>query len=954
MRALQKTFAEEFERVLVESDTSVRRLARLTGISRRTFENWLYGNTLRPRFIDQILHAARALQLNAVDTDRLLLSAGHPTLTRLRQNKQIQADILLEWQLPPDTKSGQKHSALVHAQQLLKQMSWNEEAHREVMELLALNGRRSEALKQFEVCKQILRDELGVEPSAETLALYERIRRTAHFSHDNIPAIVTPLIGREQELEALSVVLADPNVRLMTITGLGGIGKTRLALDIAWRHTKGQFRDGVTFIPLRALESARRLIPAIAQALRLPLKAVDNDAARIELLDYLQSKQMLLVFDNCEHLLPEMTIVTDILRAAPQTQILATSRERLRLQSEQVFALQGISFNQDEIDHPAAQLFAAAAGRVVPDFEVNQSNTYDVNRLCKMVNGMPLALELAAAWLDTMPTAAIVAEIEKSLDFLTANLSNIAQRHRSLRVIIDSTWEKMEAQTRRVFAALAVFHGSFSRDAAEEVAGASPKLLTRLVGQSLLKFDREADRYELHEMLHQFAAEKLAYSPEVERTVSRQHFDYYNDLAQRGGKAMRGGDQTLWLERLESEQTNIHQAIDWAATHDVEAAARLAVSLHIFWYTRGLNQEATQQCERLITHKEYLSAQVYPWLLAVYAEALVLSGNPNDAVYPAFEALLLFLEGNDHTGLTFGYSLLTTTARRLNDDPNISIQLGNAGLQFMPTNGPDTYYTSILLETLSDSLIRNGCFDEADARTKQGYRLCMQRNDQMCANYLLAEMSSLAIMKDELAEARRYAEKCLVGSRQFKMLVSEHLAIEKLIIVAATEGNFDLAEQYVMDRLILAREANFPFYLAGSLLYMGYINMDQGRYPEALPYLLEAAAMFQKIGDRYFTAGIIQRLSQWVWHETKDGTNPTRWFACAYAQRDNQLNTPVANSSWASFRSDLETSLEEEDFAQAWAEGQKLSIEDVLEEIRLFLPQEPANRQRHLLRSAIR
>jgi hypothetical protein len=424
MRTLQKTFAEEFERILVESDTSVGRLSRLSGISRRTLENWLYGNTLRPRYVDQILHVARALQLHAVDTDRLLLSAGHPTLTQLRQKKQLKADILLEWQLPPDTQKGQKKSALQHAQQLLRQMPWNEEVQREVMELLALNGRRSEALKQFEICKQALSNELGVEPSTETLALYERIRRTAHFSRDNIPAIVTPLIGREQELEVLSGLLADPGVRLVTITGLGGMGKTRLALDAAWQHTQGQFKDGVTFVELAAVNTADLLIPAIADALHLPLRAAGVEAARKELFDYLKAKQLLLVLDNCEHLLEGMTLAAEILEAAPQVNILATSREQLLLRAEHVFPLSGLPYN-DRHDHPAAQLFQGTARRIEPKFSITESNSAHVNRLCRLVDGLPLALELAAGEADRTAVATLVDEIERSLDVLASRLRDM-------------------------------------------------------------------------------------------------------------------------------------------------------------------------------------------------------------------------------------------------------------------------------------------------------------------------------------------------------------------------------------------------------------------------------------------------------------------------------------------------------------------------------------------------
>jgi predicted ATPase len=519
MRAVQKTFAEEFDRVLVESDTSVRRLARLSDISRRTLENWLYGYTLRPRYIDQILQVARALKLPAVKTDRLLLSAGYPTLTRLKQKNQLSPDILLEWQLPPDTQKGQRNSALHHAQQLLQQMPWNEEAHCEVMELLALNGRRSEALKQFKICEQVLQDELGVEPSPETLALYERIRRTTHFSRDNIPAITTPLIGREEEMESLSGLLANPNVRLVTITGLGGIGKTRLALEIAWQQTKGQFSDGVTFVQMAELLSTELMVPAIAQALHLPLSDSNKKLARQQLLDYLKAKNAMLVLDNCEHLLDGMAIVAEIISAAPQVQILATSRDRLRLLAEHLFPLQGLPYEETHTSHPAAQLVQSTAQRINPHFKISDLNAPSVNKICRMVDGMPLALELAASWLDTTPVATVVAQVEKSLDYLAADLHDIPPRHRSLRGLMESIWIHLEPQSRQVFAALSVFRGSFSADAALDVAKTTPKILDDLVQHSLLKHEPEQDRYHLHEMLRQFAHEKLSKNAKLEQAV---------------------------------------------------------------------------------------------------------------------------------------------------------------------------------------------------------------------------------------------------------------------------------------------------------------------------------------------------------------------------------------------------------------------------------------------------
>lgn len=836
---------------------------------------------------------------------------------------------------------GSYRRALRHAQHLLKMMPWHEKAHRHVMRLLALSDQRSAALKQFGICKQFLWDELGVKPAPETQALYERIRRSAHYSRDNIPATATPMIGREGELEMLTHLLAKPDVRLVTLTGLGGIGKTRLALELAWQQTAGQFRDGVTFVHLRPLESAQRLIPTIAQALHFPLTAADEHEARKQLLDYLQPQQMLLVLDNCEHLLPEMNIVSDILQAGSQIQILATSRERLRLGGEHVVTLQGVAVTHGQIDHAAAQLFTAAAQRVVPDFAVNERNATHVNRLCHIVNGMPLALELAAAWLDTMPAAAIVAEVETNLDFLTVDLPNIAQHHRSLRAILETTWRKLGSQTRQVFAALSVFRGSFAREAAGQVADASPQILTRLVTHSLLKFDREEDRYELHEMLHQFAAEKLASTPEFEQVITRRHFIYFNDLAQRGGAALRGGDQSYWMACLELEQNNIHQAIDWAVNHDIEAAARLTVSLHIYWYTIGLNQEAIQQCERLLPYRNRLSTTIFPWLLAVYAEALVLAGNPKESVIKAYDALRLFIEQDDAAGLTFTYFLLTTTARRMSADIDISIRLAQTGLQFAPSIGSDTYYTSLLLESSSDSLMRAGHFAEAKSQIMRGHGLCLQRDDLMSANYFLVQMSILAIMQDRRAEARRYAKRCLDNARQMKMLVTEIMVLDILCEIARADGNFDLAEQYAMDQLIIAREGNFKYYLAGAVLDVGHILMAKGSFSEALPFLREAAVRFQEIGDQVYMAQVIKDFSLWIWHANKQQPSSARWLACAVAKEKHQLLTPYMKTWLANFCADLKAGLGEETFATAWAAGEDLIVDEAMAEISLALPLEP-------------
>ncbi len=941
MRAVQKTFAEEFEHILVESDTSVRRLSRLSGVSRRTLENWLYRHSALPRYIDPILHIARALQLPAMDTDRLLLAANYPTLTRLRQNRQLPPDILLDWQLPPDSQRGQKNSALQHAQQLLRQMPWNEEVHREVMELLALNGRRSEALKQFEICRQALRDELGVEPSGETLALYKRIRRTAHFSRDNIPAIITPLIGRQQELETLANLLANPDVRLVTITGLGGIGKTRLALDVAWQHTAGQFRDGVAFVQLAALDSIEQLVPAIAEALHLPLSVRDENPALEHLLNYLKPKQTLLVLDNCEHLLQGMAMVVDILRAAPQVQILATSRDRLRLRAEHLFPLRGLPYDGDRLDHPAGLLFQGAAQRVNPDLTFDESSTSQANQLCHIVGGLPLALELAASWLDTRPVAAIVADIEESLDFLAAELYDMPPRHRSLRAVLESTWRRLPPQMGPVFAAMSAFRGSFSPEAAREVIGMTPNYLSQLVAHSLLQHDRETDRYQLHEILRQFSAEKMAGMPEFEQDITRRHFAYYNDLAQRGGATMRGGDQQEWMARLELEQSNIHRALDWASANDVEAVARLAISQHLFWFTTGRIQEAAQQYERLMPHQERLSAETRPWLFAAYAETINTLGRTQESIALQEKALPLFLEQGNDAGTAFIYLLRSLRARD-HEFIDVSIQYAETGLGYAQTPGSNAYYETRLLSSLGDSLARSGRIQEAESRLDQGHQLCLERNDRMGANAFLGRMSFFAESLGKQAEARRLAEEHLAESRPLGMLMEEITALDQLGWIACADGDFDQAEAYTIDAIALARETNDRPSLASLDFNMADILMAKSAYTEALPFLREAIFLVQEIGNETRIALTMEAMSRLVWYCDKQNLNAIRWNASAKARLEasGQLRLPHELAIYARTTEDMEASLGKEEFTQVWAEGDQMPFEEALKELLCALPQE--------------
>lgn len=333
-------------------------------------------------------------------------------------------------------------------------------------------------------------------------------------SRNKLPAQLTSFIGREAELCAVAELLANPACRLLTLVGAGGIGKTRLAIEVAFRVAQ-HFADGVCFIPLQAVPSPDLLTPAIVDALAIPRSGQADLLSHV--LTYLHDKHLLLVLDNVEHLLDAIGVLTAILQAAPAVTLLVTSREVLHLQEEWLYRIDGLAVPADAhadawANCDAVRLFVERARQVRHDLAL-ETEAAAVVRICRLVEGMPLALEVAAAWLSTLSCAEVADEIQRSLDFLSTTLRDVPERHRSMRAVFDHSWQRLSPEERAVFMRLSVFRGGFNRAAAEVVAGATLPLLTALVGKSLLRWEFDRRRYQIHGLLRQYAAEQLAQSP---------------------------------------------------------------------------------------------------------------------------------------------------------------------------------------------------------------------------------------------------------------------------------------------------------------------------------------------------------------------------------------------------------------------------------------------------------
>lgn len=463
----------------------------------------------------------------------------------------------------------------------------------------------------------------------------------------NLPSPSTPFIDRTQELAAIAQRLADPTCRLLTLVGPGGIGKTRLALQASADHL-AQHNVGVCFVSLVSVDSPTLLASAIATALNLSLHGADEPHTQIA--NHLHGKRMLLVLDNFEVLLEGVGLLVDLLTHTSQLKILVTSRERLNVQEEWIFPIEGLPYPSEceagDIERfSAVRLFMQSARRVQPAF-ILADHHQAVIEICQRVEGLPLALELAASWLRVMMPDQIARQLGHSLDFLTTPLRNVPERHRSLRAVFDYSWELLSEAERTVLRKLSLFRGGFDLEAADYVTGASLPLLAALVDKSLIRLTASG-RYDLHELLRQYSSEKLTDAGETASTAQR-HLDFFLALAERAESRMYGPEQVSWFDRLELEHGNLHAALAWSLEgNQAETGLRVAAALGWFWQLRMHFREASQWYTRLLAACPDASSSVRAKALHRASEIETQSDNSARGRTLAEESLALAQAAND-------------------------------------------------------------------------------------------------------------------------------------------------------------------------------------------------------------------------------------------------------------------------------------------------------------------
>jgi predicted ATPase/DNA-binding SARP family transcriptional activator len=479
-----------------------------------------------------------------------------------------------------------EHVALVaELQALVAEHPYRERLHAQLMLALYRSGRQADALEAFRHARRTLVEELGLEPSRELQQLESAVLtqdpvldlllaeppRPRPVAVPPIPAPTDPLIGRESVLDAAAALLADPDVRMITVTGPGGIGKTRVALELA-RREGGRFADGPRFVPLGALDDPERVLPEIARVLEVP-----EDGT---LASFVAGRELLLVADNLEQVVDVAPQLGELLAVSPRSKLVTTSRAPLRLAGEHELPVPPLA------GESASELFVTRARAVNPGLELSGEDAASVERICARLDGLPLAIELAAARSKVLSPPAILDRLEQRLDLLTAGPRDAPARQRTLRAAIAWSYELLDDEARALFGELGVFVGGWTLETAEAVAG--PRALdgiAALADQSLVT--RTGERYEMFESIRAYALEQLTAAGGLDG-ARRRHARAFAALTEEAESGIRGPAQASWFARLDADAENLRAATTWALIDgETDTALRLAGGLLRFWAARG-------------------------------------------------------------------------------------------------------------------------------------------------------------------------------------------------------------------------------------------------------------------------------------------------------------------------------------------------------------------------------
>jgi len=654
----------------------------------------------------------------------------------------------------------------------------------------------------------------------------------------NLPVFPTPLIGRERELEQLSQLLCDSHCHLLTLVGPGGIGKTRLAIESA-SQLQNVFADGVYFVPFASADSTRYIVPVIADSIGFAFHQTSHIDPDTQLFNFLKEKQILLLIDSLEHLLTELGIevLGKLLANAPQVKLLATSHESLGLQDEWVFEVQGLTvpksiYEERSAQNTSVELFLQRARRAHVGYNFTVEDYPSILRICQLVDGIPLGIELAATWVRTLSCKEIAYEIERDLGFLATSARDIPARHRSMRAVFDHSWKLLTSEEQGVLLQLSSFRGGFSREAAEQVANTPLSVLSTLVTKSLIRRSG-AGHYDLHELIRKFASEQLATRSETQSAAQANHGRYFLMYFGQADRRLRSSAQQETLAELTGEMDNFRVAWNWAVTHGefalIEQTMRTFFRLYdtLGWYQEGLDTL--------------------------------------DRALAAFETSYGHFPSDKTGQVILGHLLAVRSwlAYRLADYKQAQKMLERSLEILRPLNDPHVLVESITY--LGRVMEMTGNYAKALELYSEGLETATVIDDQwfkaVCLTFHTALVGlTLGTLKPELtyerlrsalADWRRIGEPRLIA-----------LALEFISRSALRLGRYDEARSTLEETIELNRSIGFTWGLGTAYRSLGKIAQAQDNHQEAVDTFQKSLAIFTELGASWFIARVLAEMGE--------------------------------------------------------------------------------------------
>ncbi len=848
----------------------------------------------------------------------------------------------------------EKAISLTHRQ--LEIDNLRESSHRQLMEALARNGRRQEALSHYQILQQLLQDELAIEPSQETRTLVEAIRAD-HFSEKvetpqrsvvqlreqrkrpmhNLPRRVTSFIGREKEIEAITNLIGEN--QLVMLTGVGGIGKTNLCLQVA-RNLHETFPDGVWLVELAPIADSNLIAQTTASALGLRESAERPILESV--LAYLQEKQCLLILDNCEHLINGVAqFVQQILQQCADVKILASSREALGVPGERPFHVPPLTIPQNDqqslLDeweqYEAMRLFVERAQIVLPEFQVTADNVRPLVQICQQLDGIPLALELAAARMKILTTTQIADRLDDRFRLLTGGSRAALPRQQTLRALIDWSWELLTEEEQCLLWRLSVFAGGMDLEAVEAICAGDDlhvyeclDLLNELVNKSLVIAQREQGqetRYYLLETIRQYAQERLTAAEEVE-TYQGKHLIYFLALAETAEHGLKGKDQSVWLKRLALEIDNIRTALDWAQKTDIEAGLRLIFALS--WWLIQVQGNIREMDGRLT--RLFDQAVVEP---IVKANALWMQGmfkfeftEYDTSMLLLQESLVLYRQLEDSLGMV-------RTLRRLGQMEWYmgQVELSQQLLLESLTLARSLAYKSEIAAGLLVLADKEIDYEQALIYLEESESLFREVGDLIGLARTLSTLGHLAMWQGDLEVAQANLEESLSIQESLDSRGTPW-TLTVLGMLYVYLGDFPSAQTSFENAIFICEQTGRPGAKDWALVFGGYAFLRTGRLVEAKQLFSKSYQNFKKINEY---TGIIYSLeglaSLAVQHaQAEKGVRLFAW-ADAWRRKINDPRPPIEQTDVDRDIALILEMIDEETYAAAYTAGAAMTAEQI-------------------------